>query len=75
MYVSLSPRAQFIASLGRLGGTMARGASAIVQRRRAQQVQAAALDELAGDDAGTCTPCEAEEARMRQEAQDWLNGR
>ena len=77
MYVSLSPRAQFFANLGRLGGTAARATSAVLQRRRAQQVQAANLDAVAdgGAPEEECTPCIEEEARQRREAQDWFAGR
>ena len=73
MYVSMSPRAQFFANLGRLGADAVRGVSAAVQQRRGRAARLQALEETA--DGGDCTPCAEEEARLREEAQAWRNGR
>ncbi len=75
MYVSTSPRAQLFANLGRLGATIARGVSAAAAARRAQQDQAAGLDEIVeGKDPASCTPCAEEEARLRAAAEAWADG-
>lgn len=73
MYVNMSPRAQFFANLGRLGGLVARGVAGVAQNRRAQRDETAALDEVA--EGKPCTPCEAEQARLRAEAEAWMSGR